>query len=85
VAAPINLLPALANRERLYWVERIADYSVSVRPEYVVIADDRKDFDRLDILQKPGARERYERFVASLDTGYHEVWAEGGYKVYARR
>jgi hypothetical protein len=51
----------------------------------VVIADDRKDFDRLDILQRPGARERYERFVASLDDGYRRIFAEGGYSVYARR
>jgi hypothetical protein len=85
VAAPVNLLPTLAGRTGLYWVERVPDYTAPVDPDVVIVASDGSAFQRLDILARPGARDRYLAWVASLESrGYRRSWADSHYTVYAR-
>jgi hypothetical protein len=81
VAAPIDTLPALSNRPRLFTLQYLDAYPAP-RVEYFLI-DRRPD----RVSRNPHGRERYVALVGELmrSPSYETVWQRGDYLVLRRR
>ena len=80
VAAPNYALPALASREKLYYLQYLHMYP-GARPDYILVD---RDVDR--VTSNPDLRKRYTAFLAAmLETSDYDVaWRSGPYLLFRR-